>query len=184
MKANLEKDDSDAAPERTIRCCFLGDGAVGKTRMILTSVKNSVGGEEQMFFTYATTMEVDGSIARVELCDTQDGAEWQEQRQRVCAMSDLIFLCYSVVSPTSLESVISKWGPSIKTLNKPVILLGNKTDMRNNEELVARLQAKNLKPMAKVFVCLYYFVFILIRSLVLVLVLILVFFFFDCHFIG
>ncbi len=65
-------------------------------------------------------------------------------------MSDLIFLCYSVVSPSSLDSVITKWAPAIRALNKPIILLGNKTDMRTNEELVARLQSKNLKPVTKV----------------------------------
>ncbi len=63
-------DDPNTVPERTIRCCFLGDAAVGKTRMILASAKKS-GSEEQMFFTYATTMEIDGAQARVELCDTQ-----------------------------------------------------------------------------------------------------------------
>jgi hypothetical protein len=60
----------DPNPERTIRCCFLGDAAVGKTRMILASAKKG-GGEEQMFFTYSTTMDIDGAPAKVELCDTQ-----------------------------------------------------------------------------------------------------------------
>jgi GTPase SAR1 family protein len=50
----------------------------------------------------------------------------------------------SVVSPQSLENVVKVWWPLVKELGKPAILLGNKTDMRDNEEIVARLKAKGL----------------------------------------
>ena len=49
-----------------------------------------------------------------------------------------------MVSPQSLENVTKVWWPLVKELGKPAILLGNKTDMRENEEIVARLKAKGL----------------------------------------
>lgn len=62
--------DDPEGGKGTIRCCFLGDAAVGKTLLILTSVKKE-GGQEPMFFHHATTMDIDGVPTRVELCDTQ-----------------------------------------------------------------------------------------------------------------
>ncbi len=138
------------AEEKTISCVFIGDAAVGKTRMVTTAAKKEQQPDEgeqreRMFLSYHTTMEVDGAPAQVELCDTQADMDHQEQRKRLCKMADLIFLCYSTVSPQSLEHVVQKWALEVRELNKPMILLGNKTDLRDNEEIVARLKAKGMQ---------------------------------------
>ncbi len=86
------------AEERRISCVFVGDAAVGKTRMVRAAVSKDNAEQEEdaerMFYTYHTTMEVDGAPTRVELCDTQADADHQDQRKRCCQVADLIFVCY------------------------------------------------------------------------------------------
>ena len=111
--------DAMQAEERRISCVFVGDAAVGKTRMVMAAVRKEHKAEEEeaerMFYTYHTTMEVDGAPTRVELCDTQADADHQDQRKRCCQVADLIFVCFrfgglvSVLPACADASLFAAW---------------------------------------------------------------------------
>ena len=60
-----------------------------------------------------------------------------------CEGADVVLACFSVTDPTTFESVTSTWWPRIRAEAPaaPVLLLGLKTDLRFNTELVDALHA-------------------------------------------
>lgn len=137
----------DPGNTKQINVCLVGDGATGKTKMILCTIKKQLADVgNQMYHTHETEVEVDGALCRINLADTQDGKDHKEHRERACKAADVIFLCYSCIQPDSLKSAKTKWMEELGKLSKPIILIGTKIDMRENEELVSRLKAKNMCP--------------------------------------
>ena len=59
--------------------------------------------------------------------------------------SDVILLCYSIDNPDSLSNIGTKWNPEIKFYcpTKPVILVGNKKDLRNDPDVIKDLRQKH-----------------------------------------
>ncbi|XP_066445270.1 rho-related GTP-binding protein RhoB-like isoform X2 [Eleutherodactylus coqui] len=51
--------------------------------------------------------------------------------------TDVVLMCFSVDNPDSLESIFKTWMPEMKTFcpNVPIILVANKTDLRNDEHI-------------------------------------------------
>nr|CDS20254.1 transforming protein RhoA [Echinococcus granulosus] len=50
--------------------------------------------------------------------------------------TDVILMCFSIDSPDSLENISEKWTAEVKHFcpNVPIILVGNKKDLRNDEK--------------------------------------------------
>ena len=62
---------------------------------------------------------------------------------------------FSLVDPYSFESVRQKWYPEVKHHcgNVPIILVGNKLDLRDDNETTDRLKEKGLAPISYSQVC-------------------------------
>jgi len=62
--------------------------------------------------------------------------------------SDVILICFSIVSPDSLGNVIEKWIPEVSHFcpKVPVILIGTKKDLRNDAGAVEYLSLSKEKP--------------------------------------
>jgi Ras-related C3 botulinum toxin substrate 1 len=58
----------------------------------------------------------------------------------------VFLLCFSVVSPTSFKNIETKWIPELRhhCPEVPVVLCGNKRDLRSDPEIAARLAEKQL----------------------------------------
>ena len=56
-------------------------------------------------------------------------------------------MCFSVENPTSASSVVEKWMPEIRHFcgQCPVILVACKTDLRTDEQIIAKLKAHGEK---------------------------------------
>lgn len=141
--------ESSALETPKITLAFIGSPATGKTRMVLQSVGKTDVDSPAMFVRVEKHIVVDESPAICILCDTQDGNDYKDLRERVCRVADVIFLCFSVIQPQTLEMVESRWKSELAPLNKPIILIGTKTDQRENEELCERLRAKHLTPVTR-----------------------------------
>ncbi|XP_030624224.1 rho-related GTP-binding protein RhoB isoform X2 [Chanos chanos] len=64
--------------------------------------------------------------------------------------TDVILMCFSVDSPDSLENIPEKWVPEVKHFcpNVPIILVANKKDLRNDENVrneLARMKQEPVK---------------------------------------
>ncbi|XP_042372305.1 rho-related GTP-binding protein RhoA-C-like [Plectropomus leopardus] len=57
-------------------------------------------------------------------------------------------MCFSVDSPDSLENIPEKWTPEVKHFcpNVPIILVGNKKDLRNDEHTRRELAKMKQEP--------------------------------------
>lgn len=62
--------------------------------------------------------------------------------------ADVVVICYSIDSPDSLMNVLEKWAPEVKHFcpGVPVILCGNKKDLRNNDEVKLKLSESKQVP--------------------------------------
>jgi GTPase SAR1 family protein len=65
-------------------------------------------------------------------------------------MTDVFLVVFSVISPASLENVTSKWVPEIRHYCPvaPIILVGTKSDMRDQNDTLKYLSSKGLRPIS------------------------------------
>lgn len=68
------------------------------------------------------------------LWDTAGQEDYDRLRPLSYPDTDVILMCFSVDSPDSLENIPEKWTPEVKHFcpNVPIILVGNKKDLRND----------------------------------------------------
>ena len=59
-------------------------------------------------------------------------------------------MCFAIDNPDSLEKIVEKWSQEVDHVypNVPVILVGNKIDLRNDTATREKLSKRNLKPVA------------------------------------
>lgn len=62
----------------------------------------------------------------------------------------MFLICFSLVSPASYENVRAKWFPEVShhCPNTPIILVGTKLDLRDDQDTIARLKEKRLAPVS------------------------------------
>merc|ERR1712018_480317 len=62
--------------------------------------------------------------------------------------SDVILMCFSIDSPDSLKDIPEKWTPEVKHFcpSVPIILVGNKKDLRNDPDTIKELGKMRQEP--------------------------------------
>lgn len=114
----------------------VGDGAVGKTSMLVSYTSNSTPTEytPTVFDNYnAITMLKDKPVS-VCCWDTAGQEDYDHLRPLSYPQTDVFIVCFSLTSQTSLANVYIKWVPELKRHcpDVPIILVGTKLDLRNN----------------------------------------------------
>ncbi|KAG3268192.1 RHOC-like [Ictidomys tridecemlineatus] len=103
------------------------DGACGKTCILIVFSK------DQFPENYITDIEVDSK--QLALWDTAGQEDYECLHPLSYLDTDVILMCFSIDSPNSLENIPEKWTPPMKHFcpNAPIILVGNKKDLRQDE---------------------------------------------------
>ncbi|XP_020389786.2 rho-related GTP-binding protein RhoG-like [Stegostoma tigrinum] len=135
---------------QTIKCVVVGDGAVGKTCLLISYTTNAFPGEyvPTVFDNYSAQMTVDGRTVSLNLWDTAGQEEYDRLRTLSYPQSNVFIICFSVASPSSYANVRHKWQPEVlhHCPNVPILLVGTKKDLRNDSETVKKLKEQSLSP--------------------------------------
>ncbi|XP_036405704.1 rho-related GTP-binding protein RhoV-like isoform X2 [Megalops cyprinoides] len=133
-----------------LSCMLVGDGAVGKTSMIVSYTTNGYPTEYQQtaFDVFSALVQVDGIPVRIQLMDTAGQEEFDGFRSLSYAHSDVFILCFSVVNPTSFQNVTKKWVPEIRACNPsaPIVLVGTQSDLRLDVNVLIDLDRHRVRP--------------------------------------
>jgi Ras-related C3 botulinum toxin substrate 1 len=135
---------------QNVKCVAVGDGAVGKTCLLVTYASNSFPGEyiPTVFDNYAVNLMANGKPISLQLWDTAGQDDYDRLRPLSYPNTDVFLACYSVISPPSYYNIKDKWVPEIKHYcpEAPVILVGTKLDQRYDEDILAKLTNRKLVP--------------------------------------
>nr|ADZ73519.1 Rho2 GTPase [Dugesia japonica] len=116
---------------------IVGDGACGKTCLLIVFSKDQFPEVyvPTVFENYVADIEVDNKQVELALWDTAGQEDYDRLRPLSYPDTDVILMCFSIDSTDSLENIVEKWYPEVKHFcpNVPIILVGNKKDLRNDE---------------------------------------------------
>ncbi|KAF9614367.1 hypothetical protein IFM89_018242 [Coptis chinensis] len=122
---------------RFIKCVTVGDGAVGKTCMLISYTSNRFPTDyvPTVFDNFSANVSVDGNIVNLGLWDTAGQEDYSRLRPLSYRGADIFVLAFSLLSRASYENVFKKWMPELHRFapNVPIVLVGTKLDLRDSK---------------------------------------------------
>ncbi|KAG7274998.1 hypothetical protein CRUP_001091 [Coryphaenoides rupestris] len=139
-------------PERRVTCVLVGDGAVGKTSLVVSYTTNGYPAEyvPTALDNFTVMVVVDGRPVRLQLCDMAGQDDLERLRPLCYRDANVFLLCYSVVRPASFRSLARRWVPEVRRYRPgpALVLVGTQLDLRDDAEVLVRLAAAHERPVS------------------------------------
>ena len=105
----------------------------------------------QLFDCYDVERDTDENKSlHLRIFDIQKEDEYPPVRSKFYPETDIFLILFSIISPESLNNIVSKWHPKIRHQcpNTPIGLVGTKLDLRDNHDETERLTQQSMKPVS------------------------------------
>jgi len=133
-----------------IKCVIVGDGAVGKTCLLISYSTNKFPTEyvPTVFDNYAVTVQIQDQQFVIQLFDTAGQEDYDRLRLIAYPNTDVFLVCFSIINPDSYDNVREKWVPEIQKHwgQAPFLLVGTQMDLRTDPATITNLEKKTKKP--------------------------------------
>ncbi|EFC41679.1 rho family small GTPase [Naegleria gruberi] len=134
----------------SIKCVVVGDGAVGKTALLIAYSSGCFPEDyvPTVFDNYNKNISYGDGIVSIALYDTAGQEDYDRLRPLSYPDTDVFLVCFSLENPNSLENCQSKWAEELKHYNPdtPIVLVGTKLDLKKDEEYIKKLKDKRIEP--------------------------------------
>jgi len=124
--------------ESRVKLVAVGDGAVGKTSLLIAFAKGTFPETyvPTVFENYTAQIEHNGKKVLLHLWDTAGQEDYDRLRPLSYPGTDIALLCFSLVTEASFEAVRDKWFPEVDhyVKNVPTLLVGTKVDLRDTKQ--------------------------------------------------
>ncbi|KAH9251095.1 hypothetical protein BASA81_010994 [Batrachochytrium salamandrivorans] len=97
-----------------------------------------------VFDNYETNVTVDGKTIYLGLWDTAGQEGYDRLRPLSYPQTDVFLICFAITSPNSFTHIEQKWKPELAhhAAGVPFLIVGTKSDLRDDEKQVAELTSK------------------------------------------
>ncbi|GMM41852.1 hypothetical protein FOG51_03278 [Hanseniaspora uvarum] len=138
---------------QTLKCVVVGDGAVGKTCLLISYTTNQFPADyiPTVFDNYAVTVMIGDEPYTLGLFDTAGQEDYDRLRPLSYPSTDVFLVCFSVISPPSFENVKEKWFPEVHhhCPGVPCLIVGTQIDLRDDKVILEKLQRQRLRPISR-----------------------------------
>ena len=128
---------------------LLGDGQVGKTSLILRLTGNEFNDSQLTTVgkeSYIQQVTLHGYELKMKIWDTAGQERFKSMSVQVIKNSDAVILVYAIndlLSFKALDQWLSKLNETVDITKKPIIIVGNKCDVQDEERKVTYEEGKN-----------------------------------------
>ena len=134
----------------SIKIVIVGDGAVGKTSLLVSYSENRFPEDYQpsVFDNYAANVLFEDQIISLQLWDTAGQSDYDRLRPLSYPETNCFILAYSSINPVSFANAETKWYPELRYYcpDTPIVLVATKIDLREDEETLKKLSIKEQSP--------------------------------------
>ena len=140
------------AKGETVKIVIVGDGACGKTCLLISYTTNHFPGEyvPTVFDNYEASILFKGQSYTFGLWDTAGQEDYDRLRPLSYPDTDCFLVCFAIPKPDSFVNITEKWIPEIQHHNPttPFLIVGLKSDLRDNEAEIEQLKARRQSPVS------------------------------------